>query len=302
MITDKYKIVVFHDANGCCRHFSCRGWFLCAVVCILAGLVASNAYFFHAWSTARHYQHELATAQKENLEQKVQIVSFSNKIMHMAEDINRLQEFNTKIRVMVNLDHSQTDRLSTHLGGPRTENLEDTFLPLYRSERLARKMHNFLDQLGTDARLEEVRQQEIIQSIRDRSNILARTPSIWPTEGWVTSTFGYRKSPFTGHRELHKGLDISAPTGTPVYATATGTIIREGLSQGYGKNIMIDHGNGVVTRYAHLSRYAVKKGQVIKRGELIAYVGNTGRSTGPHLHYEVRLNGIPVNPYRYILN
>ena len=302
MITDKYKIVIFHGAKGGCRHFSCRGWLFFAVFCIFTGLVAGNAYLFHAWSTSRHYQYELAASKKENTEQKVQILSFSNKIKNMADDINRLQEFNTKIRVMVNLDQTQAGQLSTNQGGPRTENLEDNFLPLYRSERLARKMHNFLDQLNTDAKLEEVRQQEIIQSIRDRSNILARTPSIWPTKGWVTSNFGYRKSPFTGHRELHKGLDISAPMGTPVYATAAGKVITAGLSNGYGKNIIIDHGNGIITRYAHLSKYASQKGQLIKRGELIAYVGNTGRSTGPHLHYEVKLNGVPVNPYRYILD
>ena len=167
---------------------------------------------------------------------------------------------------------------------------------------MARRLHAFIDQLATDARLEELRQQEIISFIDQKQEILARTPSIWPTNGWLTSKFGYRRSPFTGQREFHKGLDISAPTGTPIYASAGGKVVKVERDHGYGKNIMVDHGNGVVTRYAHLSKYAVKKGEGVKRGQLIAYVGNTGRSTGPHLHYEVRVNGVPVNPLRYILD
>jgi murein DD-endopeptidase MepM/ murein hydrolase activator NlpD len=300
MLTDKYKIVIFRDTDGGCHNFCCRGWLLLTVLFIFLGLAAGNVYFFKICSGARHYQHELTHFRKENQEQKIQIISFANKIKQMSDSVTTLQEFNTKIRVMVNLDQNQ-DQIGTSIGGPRTENLEDDFLPLYRNERLARQLHNFLDQLNTDTKLEEIRQQEIIQTIQTNTNILASTPSIWPTKGWVTSDFGYRTSPFTGHREFHKGLDISAPSGTPVYATAAGKIVLVTQTHGYGKNIIVDHGNGIMTRYAHLSKYAAQKGQTVKRGELIAYVGNTGRSTGSHLHYEVKLNGIPVNPQRYIL-
>jgi murein DD-endopeptidase MepM/ murein hydrolase activator NlpD len=269
---------------------------------LIAGLVGSNAYFYKNWSESRHCKRELSHVLKENQEQKIQLASFNAKFNEMSGEFARLQEFNTKIRVMVDLDQTSFGNDVNSVGGPRTKDIDDDFLPLYRTERLARRMHAFVEQLSTDAKLEELRQQEILSFIKEKKDILARTPSIWPTTGWVTSNFGYRRSPFTGQRELHKGLDISAPLGTPIYASASGKVVKVERDHGYGKNIMVDHGSGIVTRYAHLNNYAVKKGEQVKRGQLIGYVGNTGRSTGPHLHYEVRLNGVPVNPLRYILD
>ncbi|GAU09043.1 peptidase M24 [Desulfoplanes formicivorans] len=302
MLMDKYKIVIFHGTKGSCRQISCSKWFLMFLIVFITGLLGSNFYLYRHWSKARHCQRQLAAVTKENREQKIQLASFSSKFKKMAEDINRLQEFNTRIRVMVDLDHPSFENSMTGLGGPRSKDLDNEFFPLYQTERLARRMHSFIDQLSTNAKLEELRQQEIISIIQKKEDILARTPSIWPTKGWLTSKFGYRKSPFTGQREFHKGLDISAPKGTPIYASAEGKVVMVHRTHGYGKNILIDHANGIVTRYAHLSKYAVKKGDRVKRGQLIAYVGNTGRSTGPHLHYEVRVNGVPVNPLRYILD
>jgi murein DD-endopeptidase MepM/ murein hydrolase activator NlpD len=133
-------------------------------------------------------------------------------------------------------------------------------------------------------------------------NLLAATPSIRPTTGWVTSRFGYRKSPFTGARTFHSGLDIATRQGTPVVAPADGAITFAGPKGLMGNMLTIRHGHGIVTRYGHLSKIFKKVGAKVKRGDLIAHVGNTGRSTGPHLHYEVLLSGVPVNPARYILN
>ncbi len=302
MLCSKYNIVIFNGATGTFRPLSCSKWLLAFIIFFLAGLVGSNVFLYTNWTKTRHYQRELANLLKENQEQKIQLVSFNSKFNAMAQELDRLQEFNTKIKVMVDLDQTNTGHSVSSVGGPIPKATKDEFLPLYRTERLARRMHTFIDQLATDAKLEELRQQEIISFIDQKKEILARTPSIWPTTGWITSRFGYRRSPFTGQRELHKGLDISAPKGTPIYATAKGIVVNVGRNNGYGKNIVVDHGSGVVTRYAHLSKYAVKKGAKIQRGQLIAYVGNTGRSTGPHLHYEVRLNGVPVNPMRYILD
>jgi murein DD-endopeptidase MepM/ murein hydrolase activator NlpD len=123
-----------------------------------------------------------------------------------------------------------------------------------------------------------------------------------PTKGWISSDFGYRISPFTGRREFHNGLDIATREGTPIIAPADGVVTFAANKWLIGNMITIDHGHGMVTQYGHLKEFVAKKGDHVKRGQVIAKVGNTGRSTGPHVHYMVRLNGVPVNPEKYILD
>jgi murein DD-endopeptidase MepM/ murein hydrolase activator NlpD len=132
---------------------------------------------------------------------------------------------------------------------------------------------------------------------------LARaTPSLWPMLGvWYTSGFGARKDPFTGEQEFHTGIDLAADKGTPVHATADGTIESAGYNGNYGNSILIEHGFGISTRFGHLSRFAVVTGQSVKRGEVIGYVGASGRATSPHLHYEILFNGTPTNPLRLLV-
>ena len=125
-------------------------------------------------------------------------------------------------------------------------------------------------------------------------------PNLWPVEGQVTGSFGQRIDPFNGEGAFHSGVDIGSSFGHPIVAPADGVVTVTENMGGYGKTIMIDHGNGISTRYGHLSGFAVMVGQRVQRGELIGYVGESGRSTGPHLHYEVRINDTPVNPYKYL--
>ena len=129
----------------------------------------------------------------------------------------------------------------------------------------------------------------------------ARVPSIWPVEGESTDSFGFRGNPFGGGgAEFHPGQDIAAPRGTPVYAPAEGTVVEAGWKNGYGQTVVLDHGNGLTTRYGHLSKIEVSAGQELRRGDLLGQVGSTGRSTGPHLHYEVRVGELPVSPSHYL--
>jgi len=130
---------------------------------------------------------------------------------------------------------------------------------------------------------------------------LATTPSIWPVRGTVTSLFGWRISPFGGGNELHPGVDIAYPTGAPVAATADGEVVVSGLAGGYGNLVQIDHGNGISTLYGHNSQLAVTVGQHVKKGQVISYAGSTGQSTGPHVHYEVRINNTPIDPMKYLV-
>lgn len=129
---------------------------------------------------------------------------------------------------------------------------------------------------------------------------LARAPNIWPVEGRLNDGFGQRIDPFNGEGAFHRGLDITAPYGQPVVATADAVVDFANWQTGYGKLVILEHGGGIATRYAHLSAFNVTQGQQVKRGDVIGYVGLSGRSTGPHLHYEVWVRGIPVNPHKYL--
>ena len=130
---------------------------------------------------------------------------------------------------------------------------------------------------------------------------LAALPSLWPVNGAVTSGFGERNSPLGDGNETHAGIDIAVNTGEPVVATADGKIVQSGPYGGYGNMVQIDHGNGIATIYGHNSRLAVSVGQTVKKGQVISYAGSTGKSTGPHVHYEVRINDTAVDPWQYLV-
>src|SRR6266550_6533938 len=140
----------------------------------------------------------------------------------------------------------------------------------------------------------------VSHSVDRRNALAAATPSIWPANGWLSSMMGHRVDPFTGDDDFHAGLDIAGERGQPVYATAAGTVTHTGFQGGYGNLIILDHGFGLETRYGHLLSYAVKPGAKVKRGDLIGHVGNSGRSTGYHLHYEVLANGKLLNPLQFL--
>jgi murein DD-endopeptidase MepM/ murein hydrolase activator NlpD len=129
----------------------------------------------------------------------------------------------------------------------------------------------------------------------------ASRPTIWPTKGWVSSAFTHRDDPFTGQRAFHYGIDIATDYGNSIMAPADGIVISLGNDKICGKNIIISHGNGITTHYLHLSKFLVRSGQKVKRWEIIGLVGKSGKAIGPHLHYEVRINNRPTNPYNYIL-
>ncbi len=129
---------------------------------------------------------------------------------------------------------------------------------------------------------------------------LADAPSLWPVEGPIASGFGVREDPINGEGAFHSGIDIDAPIGTPVRAAADGDVTEASMNSGYGREVILNHGHDLLTVYAHLSAFAVFVGQHVARGQIIGYVGESGRATGPHLHYEVRVHNVPVNPHKYL--
>lgn len=147
----------------------------------------------------------------------------------------------------------------------------------------------------------ESRLQSVQSGVDKRNKLAAATPSIWPAAGWLTSSMGARRDPFTGGADFHPGLDISADRGSPVYATADGTVVHASAYSDYGNLIRIDHGFGLESRYGHLSKFEVENGAKVKRGDIVGRVGATGRATAPHLHYEVRVNDRLLNPLQFLL-
>lgn len=159
-----------------------------------------------------------------------------------------------------------------------------------------------LSDLGRRSNHSALELQKLLSNLSQQKSLLLSIPSISPVNGWITSSFGSRVSPFTGKRALHRGLDVASPIGTPIYAPADGVVIFIGAKEGFGNFIMVAHGYGVVTRYGHNSENMVQIGQKVSRGDQIATVGSSGRSTGPHLHYEVLVNGNYVDPRKFILD
>ena len=204
--------------------------------------------------------------------------------------------------MIANIDNPDKQDALFGVGGSAPEDLNPHLDLKQRHQRLIKDMHRQVDQIDTAADDQAGDFESLLGRLEDQKNLLAHTPAIRPVEGWITSQFGYRISPFTGKKEFHKGWDIANRHGTDIVATADGVVSFMGKKGNLGNVVIIDHGHGLVTRYAHLDQSTCKRGKRVKRGEVVAKMGNTGRSTGPHLHYEVRLNGVPVNPSKYILN
>ena len=251
---------------------------------------------------ASHLTNELGEIQS----QRKQIQQFATEINSLKNHLVTLNNFEKKIRIIANIEKTDDSNNIFGVGGSIPEDL-DARLPLMEKHNsLMRDMHEQINELSRASIHQKGEFESLLKSLEDQQNLLASTPAIRPIsrgeKSWVTSSFGFRVSPFTGQREFHQGFDISCRTGVPILATADGVVTFTGKKGLLGRTIIVDHGHGMVTRYGHCSKFLKKRGEKVKRWEPIALVGNTGRSTGPHVHYEVRLNGIPVNPYKYILN
>ena len=235
-------------------------------------------------------------------EQRKQIQAFAKKIDTLKNRLVALNEFENKIRIIANLEHPEEHAGLFGIGGSKPEDLNIGIELDKKHNSLLREMHEQVEQLEDAADRQEDGFTTLLKGIETQQDLLASTPAIHPTDGWLTSGFGYRTSPFTNRKEFHKGVDIAAKKGTPITATANGTVTYTGTKGSMGRVIAVDHGHGIVTRFAHCQKLLAKQGHKVKRGDTIALVGNSGRSTGPHVHYEVHVNGIPVNPKKYMLD
>lgn len=222
------------------------------------------------------------------------------RVEELADKLDTLvQSKSSAVKSETGIDAPKTDKQS--LGGKVTGPQRTLPLGISIDTLIFRPLAQNIQSTQSKSDVLVLDLQTLLSKIQAHSSLLAALPVGKPVEGWVTSVFGFRVSPFTGANSSHQGIDIAAPIGTPVLAPADGVVIFSGVKDAYGKFLMIAHGYGVVTRYGHNSELLVKVGQKVSKGDQIAAVGDTGRSTGPHLHYEIWVNGRVVNPNRYLL-
>ncbi len=273
---------------------------------VVLAVLGYLAYDYHQLRTVgfvnQAYESQIGEQKEIIAGQHAQIQTFTSEINKLKSKLVTLNNFEKKIRVIANLDQENDQESLFGVGGSIPEDLATDVDLEKRQVGLLREMHEQVDNLHLATSNQKTGFSSLLGSLEGQRNLLACTPAIRPVKGWMTSRFGYRESPFTGRRELHKGLDIANREGTKIIAPADGIVKFTGRKGLLGKVVDIDHGYGMVTRYGHLKEILKKRGETVKRGDIIAEMGDTGRSTGPHLHYEVHLNGVPVNPIKYILN
>lgn len=300
----------FHSGNSSrIREISLRKSLLLCSMLLFIACAGTVSYFGHDYYLLKQTDRDNAalletiTGQKIELEdQRRQIQIFAAEIQGLKEQITKLGQLENQVRLIADIDKSGRSSGLLGIGGVSKIDL-DQEIPLdAHHNALIREMHHQVKQIKSVADKEKLDFNDLIDKLTKKKNLLASSPSIKPVSGIITSPFGYRKSPFTGRRTFHSGLDISNRMGTKIVSTAAGKVVFAGRKTGYGKVVIIDHGYGKATKYAHLRKILVHKNQQVKRGEAIATLGNTGRTTGPHLHYEVLVNGTPVNPSKYIFN
>ena len=298
----KTTLVIIPENTSRVRQFKLSRTFIVLAICFVLLSVTTISVVVYDYCKLKKALPSMHALEREVADQRVQIQAFAKKIGTLKSDIVALKEFETKIRVIANVERPADQDAVFGIGGSMPEDL-DTSLPLTEKHNgLLRQMHAHVEHLHEASAVQKEAFEELHKYLQRQKSLLASTPAITPTMGWISSGFGYRISPFTGLKEFHQGIDIATRMGTSIIAPADGTVTFMGTKGSLGKCIVIKHGYGMVTRYGHLKKYLVKPGTRVKRGDKIALVGNTGRSTAPHLHYEVHLNGIPVNPVKYILN
>ena len=299
MLPKRYTIVLADRTSGVVRRFTISP----KPVLIIALLVVTLPMLI-GMGAALKARHEVANVFATNLTLEFENANYRAATEALAGQIMALQTAMSELGTKAALDpslQSSMDKLpamvkSRAMGGPTAGTALTSMAPGLTSPESTFALLNDLLQ-GLQSRLQTVR-----SDVDKRNQLAAATPSIWPTHGWLSSSMGNRADPFTGERDFHPGLDISADKGDPIYSTADGKVTHAASAGNYGNLVIVDHGYGIETRYGHMSAFKVTTGQVVKRGDLLGLVGSTGRATSSHLHYEVRANGRILNPLQLLLN
>jgi murein DD-endopeptidase MepM/ murein hydrolase activator NlpD len=263
---------------------------------LAAALLVGYATMAHTADLSR-----TARLQAENSRLVQTIGELHGRLSTLSDTLTRISQRDARIRVLANLEPIDPQVQAAGIGGPTLAS-RPGLLNAGPAVRHSEEVRVDLNALIRRANLLAASFEEAKDSLASHSQQLAATPSIMPTQGWLTSAFAaMRMHPILHIARPHEGIDVTAPMGSPIEAPASGVVTDAGWESGYGNTVTIDHGYGIVTKFAHASKLLVKVGQRVQRGQRIALVGNTGLATGPHLHYEVHVNGRPVDPLKYVL-
>ena len=337
MANKYFTILIVPEKTAKVRKIVVPGWILKGAAIglsfvFLVGTIMILDYWYVMNQIGENKQLKM---ENRRLRQQVQV--FQNKLTTIESTMERVKTFVTRLKVITNIEDrsgllqnlnaeklpDSASNIGTPAGTPEgtageTSSAQAKLASLdlgypggeVRDPRdpediQLRKEYDQLDimfsELNRDSLFVEQMLQDQYELLADQKSFLAARPTVKPAIGYFTSGFGVRPAPYGGRVKMHEGLDIANRPGTPIRAPANGTVVFSDSKAGYGQTVIIDHGYGVETWYAHTRKLLVAKGQKVRRGDVIAQLGNTGRSTGPHLHYEVRVNGTPVDPLSYIL-
>ncbi len=298
MPSKRYTLVLADRTTGVVRRFtvSLKPILIAAVTVVTLPILIGTGAAMKANYEVAHLYESHAILEFENANYRTATEQLAGQIMALQ---TAMSDLGAKAALDPSLQNSM-DKLpavvkSRAMGGPTANTTLALVTPgLSSPENTFGLLKDLLS--GLEDRLQTVR-----SDVNKRNQLAAATPSIWPTHGWLSSSMGNRADPFTGEKDFHPGLDISADKGDPVYSTADGKVVNASAAGNYGNLVIVDHGYGLETRYGHLSAFKVKLDQTVKRGDLLGLVGSTGRATSSHLHYEVRANGRILNPLQLLL-
>lgn len=297
-MSDRFTLMIIPNRKSGVKKISVpkvaiRNFAIGAVAFILLAL-----FIVYDYTSIKRDRVEMSRLRELTKVQQQQLRELGAKIDEFSDRMEELRQTDKKIRILA-YETNRERKLPLGVGGSDKETKIKDLLERDHTV-LIEGMRKNIEKLKNEANEREKSFNELLAFLNEQKSILASTPSLWPVQGWVTSGFGPRRSPFGSGIEFHKGIDISTRYGKAIFAPADGFVVRSGYEPMDGNAVKIEHGHGFSTAYLHLSKIAVRQSERIKKGQVIGYVGDSGRSTGPHLHYSVYVNNVPVNPVKYL--
>lgn len=295
-----YTLLILPKKDSSAKKISLSSTVVKGVSIFVMSLILFVMYFSYDYIHIRREQAELKRLKQQTAEQSKQIEGLVTKVDQFTVKMDEMRQLDKKVRIMANLVKGKDKEQLLGIGGPSSEENRLRSRMAADDKAMIAGIGRQVDRLMGDALTREQSFEDLLVYLKEKKSLLASTPSVWPVAGWITSEFGQRISPFSGDKEFHKAIDIATRIGKPIQAPADGIVAEVAVQSDVGQMIRIDHGHGISTFYGHLSKAVVRAGAAVRKGDQIGLVGNSGRSTGSHLHYSVMLNGVAVNPRKYL--